>query len=533
MYELQPQRRNSGLLSTRKGEGAVKMRCLVLFIVLFFSVLWPAVVNATVNVTGNLKNALGQNLGSNTYVVFRLRNYGSNVPKVIGTGVIVQPEKRVDPDANGLITTTVFGNDEISPSGTYWVLEFFYQGRLSHAASYTIRGASFNFNSATPITTTPTAPVGPDYVIKNPTGDQTVVQPPSTALKVNRLQADVIYQAVTYSATPTFDAAAASIFAMTLTGNVTSSTVSSATTGRIIELVLCQDGVGGRAFAWPATFLRPPTVASGASACTNTSFFYDGTNWRQLAAPGDSFLTGPANGGTGANNTATAGRYLRGDGTNFLTSAVAASGAGSCTNQFVRATNDNAVPTCASVSLTLDISGILAGANGGTGIAFAQFSGPTILRTYTIPDANATLEYQANKDAASGYAGLTAGVKLNLVQMQEVMAFGDLTGFSGVSGSGVTGIAATIAAPVANQVLTWNGSNWVNQAVAGTGSYTFSAGHKRWELFDSTIPTWLIDAKPGWVLDAQFGNAADDAVAVTLQSGNASFSYVVSIIVPG
>lgn len=76
----------------------------------------------------------------------------------------------------------------------------------------------------------------------------------------------------------------------------------------------------------------------------------------------------PTKGGTGANNTATSGRYLRGDGTNFVTSSVAAAGAGTCTNQFVRATVDNAAPTCATVSLTADVTGTLPAANGGLGI---------------------------------------------------------------------------------------------------------------------------------------------------------------------
>ncbi len=44
-----------------------------------------------------------------------------------------------------------------------------------------------------------------------------------------------------------------------------------------------------------------------------------------------------------------AGRYPRSDGADLLYSAVAAGGAGSCTNQFVRAANDNAAPTCATV----------------------------------------------------------------------------------------------------------------------------------------------------------------------------------------
>ncbi len=46
---------------------------------------------------------------------------------------------------------------------------------------------------------------------------------------------------------------------------------------------------------------------------------------------------------------ATTGRFLRGNGTNFIQSAGAASGTGSCTAQFVRAVNDDAAPTCATV----------------------------------------------------------------------------------------------------------------------------------------------------------------------------------------
>lgn len=41
------------------------------------------------------------------------------------------------------------------------------------------------------------------------------------------------------------------------------------------------------------------------------------------------------------------------------------SGVGACTNQFVRGVNDNAAPTCATVSLTADVTGTLAAANGG------------------------------------------------------------------------------------------------------------------------------------------------------------------------
>lgn len=58
----------------------------------------------------------------------------------------------------------------------------------------------------------------------------------------------------------------------------------------------------------------------------------------------------PTKGGTGANLTATAGRFLRGDGSVFGLSALAAAGSGACSaGQYVTAGNDNAAPTCAQV----------------------------------------------------------------------------------------------------------------------------------------------------------------------------------------
>lgn len=51
-------------------------------------------------------------------------------------------------------------------------------------------------------------------------------------------------------------------------------------------------------------------------------------------------------GGTGAANTPTAGRYLKGDGTDFVTSTGEASGTGVCTNEVVTGLNSDAAPNC-------------------------------------------------------------------------------------------------------------------------------------------------------------------------------------------
>lgn len=123
----------------------------------------------------------------------------------------------------------------------------------------------------------------------------------------------------------------------------------------------------------------PNTLAAGVGVTNQLLHANTGAEptWSavDLASADVTGLLPPAKGGLGANNVATLGRYPRGDGTNFLTSAVAAAGAGACTNQFVRAGNDNAVPTCASVVLNTDTTGTLNVTNGGTGANLSATGG--------------------------------------------------------------------------------------------------------------------------------------------------------------
>ena len=90
--------------------------------------------------------------------------------------------------------------------------------------------------------------------------------------------------AVTFTSTPTFNSATSVYFSMTLTGNVTSSTISNAIDGRVVKFNICQDATGGRTFIWPATVLNAPTIGSGVNVCTSVSYIFDGTNWRETAA---------------------------------------------------------------------------------------------------------------------------------------------------------------------------------------------------------------------------------------------------------
>lgn len=86
-----------------------------------------------------------------------------------------------------------------------------------------------------------------------------------------------------YSATPVFPAASYSNFAITLSGNVTSSTITGGTIGQVATLDVCQNATGTYTFVWPTNLLRPPPVSAGASSCTGVAAVYDGTNWDTIA----------------------------------------------------------------------------------------------------------------------------------------------------------------------------------------------------------------------------------------------------------
>jgi hypothetical protein len=114
--------------------------------------------------------------------------------------------------------------------------------------------------------------------------------------------------------------------------------------------------------------------------------------------------------------------------------------------------------------------GVTAGLLGNTD--YLSFSGKQNVLTFTTPlSENGTTvacpscEVQSNKNVASGYAGLTSGGKLVTSQGQKIWAATDLTTYTSTSGQGTTALQSTIAAPAVGHVLTWSGTDWVNQAL--------------------------------------------------------------------
>lgn len=137
-------------------------------------------------------------------------------------------------------------------------------------------------------------------------------------------------------------------------------------------------------------------------------------------------------------------------------------------------------------SLVIGAAGTVLRSDGAVVAFSADGSALTGLNASSIASGtlnNARLsgvELTANKDAASGYAGLTAGTKLNLTQMQEVMASTDLSDFLTKHGSGTAILGATVnlGTIVAGQILQYDGAAWVNAAPGAASAHDLlSATH--------------------------------------------------------
>lgn len=101
-----------------------------------------------------------------------------------------------------------------------------------------------------------------------------------------------------FSATPVFPVTTNASYAMTLTGNVTSSSTSGTPlNGNLLSLTLTEDGVGGHSFVFPANFVFSPgfTFTTTALAINELTFKFDGTNWHLISNGGG------AGGGSGPN----------------------------------------------------------------------------------------------------------------------------------------------------------------------------------------------------------------------------------------
>lgn len=120
----------------------------------------PYTVTATLNDPGN--NALQ----GNAFVRFRLRNFQGFVPQVSGTAILAETQIDALPNGSGLISQVLWGNSDITPSTTYYTVEWWNAGRRTSAGNY-IFDANTNLNTASPVVTVPTPPGVSPLVLEN------------------------------------------------------------------------------------------------------------------------------------------------------------------------------------------------------------------------------------------------------------------------------------------------------------------------------------------------------------------------------
>lgn len=118
-------------------------------------------------------------------------------------------------------------------------------------------------------------------------------------------------------------------------------------------------------------------------------------------------------------------------------------------------------PSFAAVSLTADVSGILPGANGGTGNGFAALTGPTTsLKTFTLPDASAKiLTDNADVLVTEGGTGIGTGTS------------GGILGFTAA-----TTIASSVALTASQLVIGGGAGATPTPLAAGTNNFILRMG---------------------------------------------------------
>ena len=131
----------------------MKSRLLVALLILFGLV--SQAYGTTVR--GNLRDLAGPSVTStNAFVRFTLLNYGSSIPKISGTTLAATPSTDLSPDATGAFSGTIHGSDVITPPGTFYRACIWHNGSPFRCNDYQITGSTWDLNSATPLSTSPT-----------------------------------------------------------------------------------------------------------------------------------------------------------------------------------------------------------------------------------------------------------------------------------------------------------------------------------------------------------------------------------------
>lgn len=201
-------------------------------------------------VHGKLQSVTGSKAEQGS-VEIALCGYGSFVPR--GNDVLVArpTSKQVDVpvDAAGMFTTTVAGNDQIKPPGTYYTVT------IKDANGDIVQCNAYLFTGSTDYDLATTAPIDPTGPPPPP------VDPINNELQVVGPADDMVFDGSVYSG-----------FQTTLPGNVTQPVFQNMIDGNLYTFIIVQDAVGGHTFAWAANVHNAVMVNPLANAATVQTF---------------------------------------------------------------------------------------------------------------------------------------------------------------------------------------------------------------------------------------------------------------------
>jgi hypothetical protein len=275
-----------------------------------FSQNLTTVSGANITDINGTKLAIGQ-------LCFLITDQSDNPISVsIGGGGQALKRGYCSPDAAGVVTAfTVPNPSATSPSGIYYRVMVKDSSTGQEVLRYTLvsfTGATFNFDNYAPTNLAQGAPLSGTTVSGNLsgngnatfTGTVTGSNIPSSILQqifssgVGQTQRTGVnffsgitcsdnagtfrtdcrpgtINTVTFSATPTFDCSLGSVQKLTLTGNVTSSSLANCQAGQLVTFEICQDATGGRTFANPAGLNQWSALPIAANACASQQYSFD------------------------------------------------------------------------------------------------------------------------------------------------------------------------------------------------------------------------------------------------------------------
>lgn len=176
-----------------------------------------------------------------------LCGFGNGVPSVAGTSILGEIQKDAVANGSGVVTADLYGNDVISPAGTFYCIQTIAaNGNVTSSQTYEFEGdEDVELSSQVPIVPGRPSIIGV-YVVPIANCSQVL-----------------------------FDGILGTGQSLTLTTSITSSAARNFTAGAVVPFFLKQDATGGRTFAWPANFIDPPAINLTPSGVT-TSMWYDG-----------------------------------------------------------------------------------------------------------------------------------------------------------------------------------------------------------------------------------------------------------------